>query len=154
MTESVIMQPQIAAKNPNKKIKFLVGGVLIVAAILYLIVTSISATGAYYMSVSELNSQGAEIVGRKVRVSGPIVPESEQWDAPNLMLNFKMTDDSGEQMVVSFHGSRPSNFSMATEAIIEGEMTDAGVFRADHLMLKCPSRYEEAPEVTEFTAIQ
>jgi len=154
MTESIIMQPQIAAKNPNKKIKFLIGGVLIVAAIIYLIITSITATGAYYMSVADLNAQAADIVGKKVRVSGPVVTASEQWDAPNLMLTFKMTDESGEELIVKFHGSRPSNFSMATEAIVEGEMTGAGVFQADHLMLKCPSRYEEAPDVTEFTAIK
>ena len=54
---------------------------------------------------------------------------------------------------MSFHGSRPSNFGRATEAIVEGELDSNGVFKADTLLLKCPSRYEEAPEVTQFEAL-
>lgn len=154
MAESAVARPQIAAKNPNKQIKFIVGGVLIVAAIIYLVASSISSTGAYYLTVSELNAQAAEVAGRNIRVSGAVIQESEDWDAPNLMLTFNMGDEDGEQMVVSFHGSRPSNFSRATEAIVEGRLNSDGVFQADQLMLKCPSRYEEAPEVTEYEAIQ
>lgn len=153
MSENVLSQPQIAAKNPNKKLKFLIGGIIIIAAIAYLMFTSISSTGAYYMSVSELNQQVGTLEGKKVRVEGSIVPESEDWDAANLLLRFKMQDDTGQQIVVSFHGSRPSNFARATEAIVEGELTDSGVFRADNLLLKCPSRYEESPELTHFESV-
>lgn len=153
MSENVLPQPKIAAKNPNKRLKFLVGGVLILATIVYLMITSISSTGAYYMSVSELNQQAGTLEGKKVRIEGSIVPDSEDWNASELLLRFKMQDDTGEQIVVSFHGSRPSNFASATEAIVEGELANDGVFRADNLLLKCPSRYEEAPEVTEYESI-
>lgn len=153
MADSIAASPQIAAKNPNKKLKFIVGGILIVAAILYLVFSSIQTTGAYYMTVAEVNDEASALVGKKIRVSGAVVHESENWDAPNLLLNFDITDDTGQHMPVSFHGSRPSNFGRATEAIIEGELSPDGVFRADTLLLKCPSRYEEAPEVTQFEAL-
>ncbi|MCO6449249.1 MAG: cytochrome c maturation protein CcmE [Caldilineales bacterium] len=153
MADSIAASPQIAAKNPNKKIKFIVGGVLIVAAILYLVFTSIQSTGAYYMTVAEVNDDAAALMGKKIRVSGAVVHNSENWDAVNLLLSFDLTDETGDNMTVSFHGSRPSNFGRATEAIVEGELSSDGVFRADTLLLKCPSRYEEAPEVTQFEAL-
>ena len=153
MSESTVLQPQIAAKHPNKKLKFIIGGVIIVAVIVYLMISSISNSGAYYITVSDLNNQAASAIGKKVRVEGTIVQGSEDWDATNLLLKFKMEDPSGEQIVVSFDGSRPSNFARATEAIVEGELQSDGTFKADNLMLKCPSRYEEAPDVTEFQSL-
>jgi len=153
MSESTILQPQIAAKNPNKKLKFIIGGVVILFAIVYLMITSISSTGAYYISVSDLTNQSASAIGKKVRVEGTIVPDSEDWDAANLMLKFKMQDETGAQIVVAFHGSRPSNFAEATEAIVEGELLTDGTSRADNLLLKCPSCYEEAPDVTEYESL-
>jgi len=153
MTESNIVQPEIASKSPNKKLKFIIGGVIILVAVIFLVAQSISSTGAYYMTVADLNSQNDKLVGQKIRVSGAIVQESEDWNATELMLNFHMTDETGEEVLVSFHGSRPSNFSRATEAIVEGEMTPHGTFQADNLLLKCPSRYEESPEVTQHEAL-
>jgi cytochrome c-type biogenesis protein CcmE len=153
MAEDVVAQPRIAAKNANKQIKFVIGGVLIMAAIVYLAVTSIQSTGAYYMTVAEVNSKAQELAGRKIRVSGAVSQDSAQWDAAKLLLTFALTDKTGEVMTVSFHGSRPSNFARATEAIVEGQLQPNGVFRADNLLLKCPSRYEEAPDVTEFQAV-
>lgn len=153
MAESVVVQPKISARNPNKKLKFIIGGALILAAIIYLAATSIANTGAYYMTVAELNERSGDVLGRKIRISGSVVHESENWDASNLLLKFKLTDETGDEVLVSFHGSRPSNFGRATEAIVEGELLSDGSFRADNLLLKCPSRYEEAPEVTQFEAL-
>ncbi|HID33779.1 MAG TPA: cytochrome c maturation protein CcmE [Anaerolineae bacterium] len=153
MTESIVSQPKIAARNPNKKLKFIIGGLLIVVAIAYLGYGAIKNTGAYYIPLDELSQNPQAYLGKKIRVSGAIVQGSEDWDATNLMLRFKMTDQTGQEVLVSFHGSRPSNFSRATEAIVEGEIQSDGTFQADNLLLKCPSRYEEAPEVTEFEAM-
>ncbi len=154
MSETIVTQPKIAAKNPNKKLKFIIGGVIIVLAIIYLGYGAIKNTGAYYIPLDELNANPQAYMGKKIRVSGAILQDSEDWDATNLLLKFKMSDQTGETVLVSFHGSRPSNFSRATEAIVEGEIQPDGSFKADNLLLKCPSRYEEAPEVTQFEAVQ
>ncbi len=152
MTET-IAQPKIAAKNPNKKLKFIIGGVIIVLAIIYLGYGAIKNTGAYYIPLDELNQNPQAYVGKNIRVSGAIIQDSEDWDATNLMLKFKMSDQSGETILVSFHGSRPSNFDEATEAIVEGSIQPDGTFKADNLLLKCPSRYEEAPDANQYQAI-
>ncbi len=153
MIENAVVQPRIAARNPNKQIKFIIATLVILALIAVLIVTTIRSTGAYYLTVDEITARSHELIGKKVRMSGAVVHDSERWDAANLMLSFELAGTDGNRIPVSFHGSRPSNFGRATEAIVEGELQPDGVFRADTLMLKCPSRYEEAPEVTEFKAI-
>ena len=153
MTESIVQQPKIAAKNPNKKLKFIIGGLIIALAIIYLGYGAIKNTGAYYIPLNELNENPQAYVNRKIRFSGAIVKGSEDWDAINLLLKFKMSDEQGRTILVSFHGSRPSNFDEATEAIVEGSMLSSGVFKADNLMLKCPSRYEEAPEANQYQSL-
>ncbi len=157
MTENItapIAQPRIAAKNPNKQIKFIVAVVLLLALSGVLVAWTIKGNSSYYMTVDQVLAKADTLDGQKIRMSGAVSQETESWDAENLLLTFDLTDASGEHVTVSFHGSRPSNFSRATEAIVEGEMMSNGTFRADNLLLKCPSRYEEAPEVTEFAAIQ
>ena len=153
MTETIVTHPEIAAKNPNKKLKFIIGGVLIVFAIAYLVFSAVQSTGAYYIPLDEINKDPGAYVGRNVRVSGAILQESADWDATNLMLRFKMSDASGESILVSFHGSRPSNFDEATEAIVEGHVQPDGTFKADNLLLKCPSRYEEAPDANQYQSL-
>ena len=153
MTNTVVTHPQIAAKNPNKKIKFIIGGILIVIAIAYLVFSAVQNTGAYYIPLDEINKDPSAYVGKNIRVSGAILQESADWDAPNLMLNFRMSDESGESILVSFHGSRPSNFDEATEAIVEGHVQPDGTFKADNLLLKCPSRYEEAPQANQYQSV-
>lgn len=153
MSESIIVKPKIAAKNPNKKLKFIIGGVLIVLAIVYLGYGAIKNTGAYYIPLNEINKDPGAYVGKNVRVSGAILQDSADWDAPNLLLRFRMSDESGESILVSFHGSRPSNFDEATEAIVEGHVQPNGTFKADNLLLKCPSRYEESPKANQYQSL-
>lgn len=157
MTENItaqIAQPRIAAKNPNKQIKFVVAVVLLLVLSGVLVAWTIKGNSSYYMTVDQVLAKADTLAGQKIRMSGEVSQETESWDAENLLLTFALTDASGEHVTVSFHGSRPSNFSRATEAIVEGEMMPNGTFRADNLLLKCPSRYEDAPEVTEFSALQ
>lgn len=157
MTENITAhpaQPRIAARNPNKQLKFVVAVVLLLMLSVVLVAWTIKGNSSYYMTVDQVLAEGGALEGQKIRMSGAVALATEHWDAENLLLTFGLTDASGEQVTVSFHGSRPSNFSRATEAIVEGEMMPNGTFRADNLLLKCPSRYEEAPEVTEFAAIQ
>ena len=153
MSETVVTQPKIAAKNPNKKIKFIIGGVIIVLAIIYLGYGAIKNTGAYYIPLDELNQNPQAYMGKNIRISGAIIQDSEDWDPTNLMLKFRMSDQTNKTILVSFHGSRPSNFDEATEAIVEGHIQPDGTFKADNLLLKCPSRYEEAPDANQYQSI-
>jgi cytochrome c-type biogenesis protein CcmE len=130
----------------NKNLKFIIGGAMVIALVIILIVQATVSTGAYYLTVTELNARGQSVVGERVRVSGAVVDDSENWNAQEVTLRFAIHDDQGAQLPIVFYGPRPDNFARAAEAIIEGELLADGYFKADTLLLKCPSRYEEEPE--------
>ena len=53
--------------------KFLVGGLIILAAVVYLIVTATMGNQQYFRTVDELVVGGDEMVGQAVRVSGAVI---------------------------------------------------------------------------------
>ncbi len=130
----------------SKNLKFIIGGALVVGLIVVLIVQATVSTGAYYLTVSELHQRVPGIYGERVRVSGSVVDDSEDWNAQEVTLRFAISDEDGAQLPIVFYGPRPDNFQRAASAIIEGELLADGNFQADTLLLKCPSRYEEEPE--------
>ena len=143
MTESTILtSPQLDAKPANRNIKFIVGAVVIFAAIGFLVFNAMGSAGAYYMTVTELTDSAEDNVGKTVRVSGVVVDESVDYNSSELILKFSIKDDAN-QLPIYFHGPRPDNFTRAAEAIVEGKYGEDGVLYANTLLLKCPSRYEE-----------
>ncbi len=127
----------------NNQTKFIIGGAVIVLAVAILIITSMSGAKTYYMTVGELKAQGAAAQGQKVRVAGIVIGDSIQWDERNLNLKFDIQDDSG-RVAVAYHGLRPDMLQDEAEAVVEGALNAQGTFEATNLMLKCPSKYEEA----------
>lgn len=127
------------------KIWYIVAGLAVIGFIAVVAGMSL-LTGSYWLTVGELQQDSARYMGERVRVSGDVLSESEDWNAQEITLRFTVTGENGEQLPIVFFGPRPDNFQRATEAIIEGELLPDGSFQADTLLLKCPSRYEEEPE--------
>jgi cytochrome c-type biogenesis protein CcmE len=129
--------------------RFIGGGLLIVAFVVFLafqMVQATTTTGAYYLTVGELNGRQAEMIGERVRVNGSVVEGTEDWNAQEITLRFTIADENGDELPIVFYGPRPDNFQRAASAIVEGELLADGTFQANNLLLKCPSRYEEDPE--------
>ena len=140
------MNLAVSSGKANTKIKFILGGLVIVGLIAYLIVSSISSAGAYYREVGEVVAQMDQLTGKNLRVNGNVVTESVQYDAANLELKFKIADpkDATQQLAIQFHGVQPDQITRAgASAIVEGTLGPNGVVAANNLLLKCPSRYEE-----------
>ncbi|HQY91525.1 MAG: cytochrome c maturation protein CcmE [Caldilinea sp.] len=129
--------------------KYLAGGLLLILFVGFLVFQVYEATtttGAYYLTVSELNARTPQIYGERVRVNGNVVIGSEDWNAREVTLRFAIVDESQQTLPIVFYGPRPDNFQRAASAIVEGELLPDGTFQAETLLLKCPSRYEEDPE--------
>ncbi|GAB4436134.1 MAG: cytochrome c maturation protein CcmE [Anaerolineae bacterium] len=133
---------KVAGKSANKKIKFIIGGVMVALAVLYLIYAGIASNSAYFFTVDELYAKGDSMLDRTVRVSGDVDAETINFDNRDLILTFDVVSDSGERMHVVFNGPKPDQMREGAEAILEGKY-DGQQFTADSLLLKCPSRYEE-----------
>jgi cytochrome c-type biogenesis protein CcmE len=133
---------QVSDQPANRKIKFIVGGVLIALAVSYLIITGIQSTAAYFLTVDELYAKGPAWENRVVRVAGKVDAATIAFNNRELILNFDVTSDSGQRLAVLFNGPKPDQMREGAEAILEGKY-DGDIFVADSLLLKCPSRYEE-----------
>ncbi len=133
---------QVAGRAANKKTKFVVGGVVIALAIVYLIYNGIQSSAAYFLTVDELYAKGPAIENRTVRVSGQVDANTIDFNNRDLILKFDVTSATGERLPVVFNGPKPDQMREGAEAILEGKY-DGQLFTAQSLMLKCPSRYEE-----------
>jgi cytochrome c-type biogenesis protein CcmE len=149
-TTSPILRDAAVTNTANKKIKFIIGGLVIAGLIIYLIASSISNAGAYYREVGEVLDQQTALVGKNLRVSGNVVTESISYDAATLDLDFMISDpaDASKMVPIHFHGVQPDQMTReGSSAIVEGQMRPDGTVEANNLLLKCPSRYEEYEEL-------
>ena len=148
--------------------KFVIGGVLILGAVVFLIWSATASTSEYFLTIDELNAKGASIVDKNLRVSGAVIGDTIQYDPQTLTLTFEVAhvsgdnsqletegglaealhqavlDPSRERMTVVYVGPKPDLLRNEAQAIITGHLGADGVFHADELLLKCPTKYEEA----------
>ncbi|NPV56277.1 MAG: cytochrome c maturation protein CcmE [Anaerolineae bacterium] len=161
------MQQNTVSPATQGRTKFIIGGLLIIAAIVYLIVSSTQASTQYFLTVEELVNR-PEMANRDVRVSGVVLGDTIQYDADTLDLRFTVAsipadqkdidaqgglalvlhnaalDSSLPRIPVIYNGVMPDLLKNEAQAIMTGQMDDNGVFHAEELLLKCPTRYEEA----------
>ena len=150
------------------KFKFIAAGLVIAAAITYLIISATSNSAQYFLTVKELQDRKAEMAGRDVRVSGVVLGDTIEYDAPNLQLRFTIANVTGSQteidaqgglanalhlaatdptqpeLVVTYSGVRPDLLKNEAQAILTGRLQPDGSFKAGELLLKCPTRYEDS----------
>ena len=156
------------------RMKFLIGGGLIIAAVIFLIATSTMAGAQYFFTVDELIARGAEAYGTPSRISGAVLGDSITYDPQTLELRFTIVHMPGDQALldeegglaealhaavsdpnrtrleVVYFGPLPDLLQHEAQAIVTGELGEDGVFYADELLLKCPTRYDEvAPAQVE-----
>jgi cytochrome c-type biogenesis protein CcmE len=151
-----------------QRYKFMIGGLAILAAVVYLIFSSTSASAEYFMTVDELQAEGPAAIGKNLRVSGAVIGDTIQYDAETLTLTFEVAhvtadnaeieaqgglaevlyqavnDPTRQRVKVVYVGVKPDLLRGEAQAIMTGQLDADGVFHAEELLLKCPTRYEEA----------
>ncbi len=78
MTQTIVDQVLVRQSRAGVRPKFLIGGLLIVAAIIYLTVTAFQQSAQYFYPVDEIMSKGSEVVGKNLRASGAVVGSTIQ----------------------------------------------------------------------------
>jgi len=140
-----------AQEGGNSWVKFAIGGVVIIAALVLLLYTSTQGNAQYFVTVDELGARETELVGKDIRISGIVVPNSISYDAATLHLEFDIVDSAGssqEPLRIVMDGEPlPDQMQDEAEAIAEGRLLSDGTFRAESLMMKCASKYDV--EITE-----
>ena len=123
------------------KKKFIIGTVIVVAAIAVLAWTAFGEGATYYLTTGELAAQGDDAYGQSVRVAGAIAAGTIEIDQGTRTLKFDVRDDGG-QLPVVYKGTVPDTFQEGNDVVVEGTLGIDGVFEAKTLVVKCPSRYE------------
>lgn len=141
----------------SSRLKFIIGGAVLIAAIAFLVVNAMSGSTQLYKTVDEFYADKARLAGRDLRVAGWVLGDSIQYtqiDATNSRLEFDIVDDYNhpEQKlhIVVLNEPKPDLLQHEAQALVEGTADENGVFTSipGGLMLKCPTRYEEMePEV-------
>ena len=151
-----------------QRTKFFIGGGLILAAVIYLIFSSTQASAEYFMTVDEMKAEGPSVAGKSLRLSGAVLGDTIQYDASTLTLTFEVAhvsgdnaeieaqgglaevlhqaviDPSRQRMKVVYEGVMPDLLRNEAQAIMTGHVGADGIFYAEELLLKCPTKYEEA----------
>ncbi len=151
-----------------QRTKFILGGLLILAAVVYLIVSSTQASAEYFLTVDEVKAEGSAVVGKSLRLSGAVLGDTIQYDANTLTLTFEIAHVSGDnaeveaqgglaevlyqavndptrqRVSVVYIGPKPDLLRGEAQAIMTGKIGADGIFHADELLLKCPTKYEQA----------
>jgi cytochrome c-type biogenesis protein CcmE len=154
--------------SKKNRIKFIVGGGLFLVAVIFMVISATKATGEFFLTVQELLSTEDDLRGQNLRVSGAVIGESISYDAHSGELSFLIAhipaekelvkragglsealhqaviDPNNPRLAVFYQGSPPDMLRDEAQAILTGTLNAEGNFIAEELLLKCPSKYEEA----------
>ena len=84
--------------------KFIIGGIVILAAVAYLIASATQANAEYFMTIDEVKAQGQSVLGRNLRVSGAVIGDTIQYDPKSLTLSFEVAHVPGDNREVEAAG--------------------------------------------------
>jgi cytochrome c-type biogenesis protein CcmE len=129
----------------HERKKFIIGGALIIIAIVFLMVLGLKSGATYYYEVSELSARGPSLAGKTVRVAGEVAPDVEHEVGT---LRFRIIDIASQNttLPVVYQGPVPDTFQAGRDIVVEGKYAPGGVFEATSIITKCPAKYQ--PEET------
>lgn len=164
--KSAAVAPSRGARS--ERLKFLIGGILLLGAIVYLVLSGTLLGARFFITVDEV-VQDPQYLGKPVRISGVVLGDT-----------IKVNDDNPEQSVITFtvanydqqHDNlaealhlgaentqatrlnvrvvgqpKPELLRHEAQAIMTGTLQPDGTFIADELNFKCPSRFENGAPV-------
>jgi len=119
----------------QRRIWYAVGAVLVVAFLAYG-TTSFKSNLTPYVSFEEASRSA-----HKVQIAGGLVENTTEYLDASQELRFAMVDEDGNTMTVHYSGVKPGNFEEAVQIVAVGSY-QGGVFQAEQLLVKCPSKYQ------------
>ena len=145
-------------ESRSHRTRFIIIAVVVVLALFAMIWAAFGENTRYFLTVSEFNDKQAvqEIQdGQMVRVSGKLVEGTFDRPEKSTVSRFQITDkegiNSGSAMLLAIYdGVLPDLFfNPHSEIILEGSYTGEGVFHANEILVKCPSKYRDLDEQLE-----
>lgn len=119
-------------------------GLVLIAGFSALLLMNFGQQVGGYMDFTQAQESGS-----KAHVVGEWVKEREVgYDRERNVFSFYMTDDKGQMRLVEYANPKPANFEDAEKVVVEGYVK-GDVFHADHILVKCPSKYNDARSIEQ-----
>ena len=138
--------PSRSLRRRRKRLplSFILGGLAILGAVIYLVYANTQAGAVYYMTVAELHScTTCASSGQSVRVAGIVQAGSIVNNIQTQTIKFVITEGT-ETLPVVYTGVVPDIFRAGIQVVVEGHYTGQGPFQAQTLLAKCPSKFQVA----------
>lgn len=142
VTAVVPDEPKTTQPRRRFPISFLVAGIAILGAIIYLVFANTQTNAVYYMTVSELK-HCTTCTTQAVRVAGVVQANTIARDDQHEQVTFTIVDGA-QTLPVSYSGIVPDIFRPGIQVVVEGRYTGQGAFKAQTLLAKCPSKFQSA----------
>lgn len=116
-------------------------GIAFVGVFGFLVVNSFGSQVSGYETFTEAAESGrsAHVVGTWVETA------PSAYDPDRNVFTFVMADEHGTTHQVVYPNPKPASFEDAEQVVVEGRMA-GDVFEAEHILVKCPSKYNDGRE--------
>ncbi len=115
--------------------------IIVIAVAIGALLSSLNDSGSYADLTEAFNNPGQEyhVVGTLDK-SKPVIYEPTA--DPNLT-QFILQDSTGRSCQVDLRMAKPQDMERSESIVLIGKARADGVFEANHMLTKCPSKYEE-----------
>ena len=128
-----------------KKSHILVIGIIAISIGIIITTTGDASTYVSFSDAYQMASQGND---HSIHVVGQL--KKDQWGgvigivegADKVSFSFIMIDDNGKEQVVDYNQPMPADFTRSEKVVVVGHYT-GDIFKAEKILLKCPSKYQE-----------
>jgi cytochrome c-type biogenesis protein CcmE len=123
------------------RLKFILGGGVVVAALAWLGFVGFQESKAYYITVDEYAHMAGDLQGKTIKLAGDVVEGS--IDRTKSPMEF-VIESQTKKIKVRYIGTDiiPDTFKDGSKALVEGNIAGDGSFEARHIEAKCASKYE------------
>jgi len=141
-----MLEPSDRVPSSGARTKMLVAGVALLGIFGFFFLKVLDSgvgTMQYYHTLSEFKTSAAVgDVDGLIRLNGFVEAGTIQKDIDNITIDFVM-GDGHTTLPVRLHRWDVSDlFKDGANVVVSGRMGEAGVFQADELQAKCPTKYE------------
>jgi cytochrome c-type biogenesis protein CcmE len=130
--------------------RYVIGSLLIMGSLGFLVVTSMRSGAMKSIPVGELRAdeaKGQSFVGQRMRLVGfvgkePVSKTPMQTTEGTInVAKFKVVEGK-DSVLVSYSDALPDTFRAGGPVQVDGVYKAPGLIEADHVLTKCPSKYQ------------
>jgi cytochrome c-type biogenesis protein CcmE len=126
-------------KTRHKRIALIVGGLVILGAVVALVLNAFQSNLVFFFSPTQV-AAGEAPKGKPFRVGGMVKEGSIRREADGVTLRFVVTDTE-KDLAVAYRGILPDLFKEGKGAVAQGKLGEDGVFVASEVLAKHDENY-------------